>query len=153
MAQSHRCLRAQPAVAVYFLAAAITGAALLLAGGCQREVPLQERVKAYWEARLAGDFQATFRLEEPETGIGEKEYLLRMAKGNILFRSYQTGEVSITDRDRAQVGLTLKYAIPGAPTQFESRLSDPWVKVGGQWYHLMPFKEPARKPAAEAPAS
>jgi len=150
MAQPDSCRRARSTVAVYVLAVAITGAALFLAGGCQREVPLEERVKAYWDARVAGDFQAAFRLEEPGTGVNEKEYLLRMAKGNILFRSYQTGEVSITERDKAQVRLTLKYAIPGAPTPFESKLSDPWVKVDRQWYHRMPFKKPTEKPAEEA---
>jgi hypothetical protein len=41
--------------------------------------------------------------------------------------------------DEAEVELQVQYLLPGLSRSVSSSMLDKWVKIDGQWYHLLPL--------------
>ena len=116
---------------------ALCGAAVLaLACSCGgKAVPLNERIQAYWEARVKGQVEQAFEFETP--GVMEKQdYLKKMMATNIAFTKYSIRSIR-EKADEAEVDLQVEYLLPGLSRPVSSSLLDKWVRVEGRWYHLL----------------
>lgn len=102
--------------------------------GCSKPVPLETRVRAYWEARRVRDFTTAYALENPSSGVSQATYIQKMAAGTIVYESVRIQEVQ-EDGVRATVKLHLSYRIPGLPKAVQTTMSDPWTRVGREWVH------------------
>lgn len=108
--------------------------------GCATALPLEKRVSAYWQAREARDFGASYELEDPRSGIDKAQYLATMAAGNVEYRSFKIQEVH-QEGDKANVVLKIVYRIPMVPKNAEGSLTEEWTRVGRHWYHKNPLTE------------
>jgi len=133
-----------------------------LFAGCEKAIPLEERVKAYWDARKARNFVAAYKMEDPRSGVDENLYISRLAGGKVAYESVSVAEIQ-SKEDQAQVTLDIGYSVAGLPKTFKSKLKEEWYRIGRQWYHQMPVKtgakpprpqfQPPTRPQGQAPAS
>jgi len=110
--------------------------AAVLACSCHgKAVPLNERIQAYWEARVKRQVERAFEFETP--GVMEKQdYLKKMMATNIAFTKYSIRSIR-EKADEAEVDLQVEYLLPGLSRPVSSSLLDKWVRVEGRWYHLL----------------
>lgn len=133
--------------------------AVSVLAGCEKSIPLEERVQAYWDARKARNFVASYKMEDPRSGIDENRYISRLASGKVVYESVNIAEIQ-REESQAQVTLEIAYSVPGLPKSVKSRLREMWYRIGRQWYHQMPVKTGAKQvrqqgqpPASPPPSS
>jgi hypothetical protein len=113
------------------------GLACMVASACRgKQASLEDRVKAYWDARIKGQVEQTYEFEAP--GSMDKEaYLQKMRSMPVAFRK-STIESIKESGDEAEVKLRQEFLLPGLSRSASSSMLDKWVKVRGRWYHMLP---------------
>lgn len=117
---------------------------LSLVGGLQAaqddSKALKERAKAFWEARVKGDWATVYDyLSEAELGGHTKEQYIAFSKekGPFTYHSYTLGEVDV-DGDLGWVKTVCDFSptqFPGVrPTHLDRW--EIWEKADGKWYPL-----------------
>lgn len=109
----------------------------MLASCGGKPASLEERVKAYWEARTKGQAEKSFELEVPGT-IDKSAYLKRILTAPVTFTSYSIQTIK-ENGNEAVVELQTEYLLPGLSRPVSSSMSEEWVRVKGQWYHHLPI--------------
>ena len=97
---------------------------------------LQEQVKKYWEARIAGAIEQAYALEVPGT-LDKPTYQNKLLKSPVIFRAYTIQSIK-EDGDKAEVELRMEYILPGLSRTASSAMLDKWAKIHGRWYHELP---------------
>ncbi len=111
---------------------------LMVAFGCsEKTVALEERAQAYWQAREKGKVEQAFTFEKPGS-IEQSTYLKKLATSHVAFTSVVIRSIQERD-DGAEVELQVQYLLPGLSRSVSSSMLDKWVKIKGQWYHLLPL--------------
>lgn len=111
---------------------------LMVASACsEKAAPLEERAKAYWQAREKGKVEQAFAFEKPGS-IEQSTYLKKLATSNVTFTSCVIRSIK-EKGDEAEVELQVQYLLPGLSRSVSSSMLDKWVKIKGQWYHLLPL--------------
>lgn len=114
------------------------GVVLVVASACREKgATLEERTQAYWEARVKGKVEQTFKFEKPGS-IEQIAYVKKLSTSPVTL----TGSTirSIKEKgDEAEVELQVQYLLPGLSRSVSSSMLDKWVKIEGQWYHLLPL--------------
>ncbi len=114
---------------------ALCSAAVLACSCHGKAAPLNERIQAYWDARVKRQVERAFEFEMP--GVMEKQdYLKKMMATNIAFTKYSIRSIR-EKADEAEVDLQVEYLLPGLSRPVSSSLLDKWVRVEGRWYHLL----------------
>jgi hypothetical protein len=124
---------------------------------------LRERAKAFWEARVKGDWTTVYDfLSEAETGGATKEQYAAFSKekGPFTFLSYQLGEVE-TEGDMGWVKTVCSFTPTSFPGVRPSHMDrwEIWEKADGKWYPVSrqqyenyPQLPPRLRPLAEEKA-
>lgn len=109
------------------------GLLFVLASACGgKPANLEERVTAYWQARLQKQAEKAFEFEAP--GRVEKSiYLNRILAAPISFTASSITSIR-EEGDEATVHLQMEYLLPGLTRPVTSSTAEKWVKVRGQWY-------------------
>jgi hypothetical protein len=111
---------------------------LMVASACSEKVAtLEERIQAYWEARVKGKVEQAFTFEKPGS-IEQLAYLKKLSTSPVTFTASAIRSVREKD-DEAEVELQVQYLLPGLSRSVSSSMLDKWVKIKGQWYHLLPL--------------
>ena len=111
---------------------------LVVASACSEKVAtLEERAQAYWEARVKGKVEQAFTFEKPGS-IEHLAYLKKLSISHVTFTSSAIRSIKEKD-DEAEVELQVQYLLPGLSRSVSSSMLDKWVKIEGQWYHLLPL--------------
>jgi hypothetical protein len=111
---------------------------LVVASACsEKAATLEERVQAYWQAREKGKVEQAFTFEKPGS-IEQPTYLKKLATSHVTFTSCVIQSIKEKD-DEAEVELQVHYLLPGLSRSVSSSMLDKWVKIEGQWYHLLPL--------------
>jgi hypothetical protein len=111
---------------------------LMVASACSEKVtPLEERAQAYWEARVKGKVEKAFTFEKPGS-IEHFTYLKKLSTSHVTFTASVIQSIQEKD-DEAEVELQVHYLLPGLSRSVSSSMLDKWVKIEGQWYHLLPL--------------
>lgn len=118
---------------------------VLLGTGCESTTPVEERVAAYWQARAARDFSASYELEDPESDVTKEQYVTRLASGSVEYLSVAVRDIEV-DGDEATADLEIVYRVLGLSKAVTGRTTDVWWKRGRQWHHRM-----AVEPATSSP--
>ncbi len=114
---------------------ALCSAAVLACSCHGKAAPLNERIQAYWDARVKRQVERAFEFETP--GVMEKQdYLTNMMATNIAFTKYSIRSIR-EKADEAEVDLQVEYLLPGLSRPVSSSMLDKWVRVEGRWYHLL----------------
>lgn len=121
---------------------------LLILAACaslpSRSGSLDDSVSAYWNARLAEDYAKAFSYEERsrDKNITEKQYMENLIKHGLKVKSFQIGEISYEDENRATVKTEVVYTIPKLGkmewdnnTPMKNEFPDLWIRKDGKWYH------------------
>ena len=155
MGNWNRHVRTGP-VALRFWMSALVSAVLLagcasLPGGGDR-ASLQERAAAFWEARMAGDWLSAYQYESAsveEDGIDLQAYV---RKQGLIFKSAKVTDVVVKEGNEAIANVEIAYVIPGFASAgpVEAAMEDPWVLIGGQWYHHYTRSSPFAKERKKA---
>lgn len=116
------------------------GLLLMLASACGgKSASLEERVAAYWQARLQKQAEKAFEFEAPGS-IEKAKYLQQMFTSPISFTG--SSIMSIRENgDEATVNLQMQYLLPGLTRPVTSPLAEKWTKIRGQWYRQSPKQE------------
>lgn len=111
---------------------------LVVASACsEKVVTLEERAQAYWEARAKGKVEQAFKFEKPGS-IEQFAYLKKLSTSPVTFTASEIRSIKEKD-DEAEVELQVQYLLPGLSRSVSSSMLDKWVKIEGQWYHLLPL--------------
>jgi len=111
---------------------------LVVASACSEKVAtLEERAQAYWQARAKGKVEQAFAFEKPGS-IEQSTYLKKLVTSHVTFTSCVIQSIKEKD-DEAEVELQVQYLLPGLSRSVSSSMLDKWVKIEGQWYHLLPL--------------
>ncbi|NOT53068.1 MAG: hypothetical protein HOP18_00540 [Deltaproteobacteria bacterium] len=111
---------------------------LMVASSCSgKPATLEERARAYWQAREKGKLEQAFAFEKPGS-IEQSTYLKKLATSQVTFTSCVIQSIQERD-DEAEVELQVQYLLPGLSRSVSSSMLDKWVKIEGQWYHLLPL--------------
>jgi hypothetical protein len=111
---------------------------LMVASACtEKPATLEERAQAYWQARVKGKVEQAFTFEKPGS-IEQSTYLKRLVTSHVTFTSCVIQSIKEKD-DEAEVELQVQYLLPGLSRSVSSSMLDKWVKIEGQWYHLLPL--------------
>lgn len=96
---------------------------------------LDERARAYWEARVAGDLVTTFDFETDKLsgGMTLSQYVRR--RGRIVYKAAKVLHSELTGSDAAVINVIVEAVVPGLPGTVKSEFKDHWVYVDGMWYH------------------
>jgi len=115
---------------------------------------LEDRARAFWAARVAGDLVTTYEYEDakPLGTMSLQQYV--SGRGGL---HYKSAQVRHAECGSAEAGCTvyvdIEYVVPGLGLQtMKSSLKDPWVSIEGQWYHRAKRAHPLTGAPAE-PAS
>lgn len=129
---------------------------LFISTGCAKkeaiknsaEEVLRERVMAYWNYKINGEFDKSYEFEDPfyrET-VSMVSYI-KSFSGAVKWRGLEITGMKI-DGEVADIGLNLRLdvAIPqfNAGT-INSAITEKWVNVEGKWHHIQPKKGLSRK--------
>ena len=104
----------------------------------QRAQPLEQRVAAFWEARIQDDDFAAYQYEAyAHTGkITPTQYVKRRSP-LMKYTEYSINKIQEQENE-AQVRVVIKYqlTVPGMTTlSLDSVVQDRWVRLdNGQWY-------------------
>jgi hypothetical protein len=111
-------------------------------------VPLEQRVREYWQARVDGNKDLSFQYEHPDQQerLGREKYKRRI-DSSIRIKQFSVLKVS-SDPDNEEIATvrlgatyTYDFRIPGAkPITVPTHLTDYWQKEGEVWYHVIDFK-------------
>lgn len=102
------------------------------------ERELQERVRAYWEARMAGSERVFAFYTPPERG-GPRARSDVSERGNLRFTGFEIEKVELRG-DEGTVVVRVEAASPdagtGAPLRSgrSARVREAWDRVDGTWY-------------------
>lgn len=126
---------------------------VLAASGCQssgKAESLEERIKAFWDARVAGDDIKAYNYESyTKTGTVTANQYVRGRSPAFKYRSYEVKKIE-EQGNEATVTLDLRYQVM-VPTRGDLNLGmtrkEQWVKLDdGLWYHRS--KEKGKKKAS-----
>ncbi|MSQ47164.1 MAG: hypothetical protein EXR78_02060 [Deltaproteobacteria bacterium] len=110
----------------------------MVASACsEKSATLEERVQAYWQAREKGKVEQAFAFEKPGS-IEQSIHQKQLATSPVTFTSAVIRSIKEKD-DEAEVELQVQYLLPGLSRPVSSSMLDKWVKIEGQWYHLLPL--------------
>ncbi|MDX1605503.1 MAG: hypothetical protein R3202_04870 [Candidatus Competibacterales bacterium] len=96
---------------------------------------LQNRVQAFWEARVAGDPITAFQYEEVSVNDTVTLQQYARSKGNIRYRTAEVLDIHLLTPDEARAEVAIEGVIPGLPDLYKGIVKDRWVKIDGTWYH------------------
>jgi len=98
---------------------------------------LEERVRGFWEARIAGDDLKAYAYEAyAKTGKMTPTQYVRARSPVFQYRAYTVKGIE-EQQDEATVTIDLRYSL-ALPTKKDVKLSmnlqERWVRLDGQWY-------------------
>lgn len=96
---------------------------------------LDARVRAYWQARVAGDLITQYQYEQSKaTGkLSLQQYV--SGSGSMSFLKARVLDVQLTDSKAAEAKVAIEARFPGLSMLYKSVIEDRWVKIDGEWYH------------------
>lgn len=98
---------------------------------------LRQRAEAYWKVRLAGDLVAAWDFEEAKAR--RQLTLAQYAKGSgMMFTKVVVTGATLEAEGKGSVTMETEYFVPGLKSKkpLQQTLSDPWVWIDNQWYHV-----------------
>ena len=96
---------------------------------------LDDRARAYWEARVNGDLVTTFDYEAVNVkGVVSLSQYVR-SRSRIVYKRAKVLNTEVVGKDRAVANLVVEAVVPGLPGTFTSEFEDEWVFIDGLWYH------------------
>ena len=104
----------------------------------QHAQPLEQRVTAFWEARIQDDDFAAYEYEAyAHTGKMTPTQYVRRRSPLMKYTEYSINKIQEQENE-AQVRIVIKYqlTVPGMTTlSLDSVVKDRWVRLdNGQWY-------------------
>jgi hypothetical protein len=119
----------------------------LFFGACQAErktgeaASLEERVRAFWDARIAGDDLNAYRYEAyAKTGKMTSEQYVRARNPALRYKAYEMKKIE-ENGDNATVAIDLQYhlILPArGDLDLSMQVREQWVRLDdGQWYRQL----------------
>ena len=104
----------------------------------QQAQPLEQRVRAFWEARIQDDDLAAYQYEAyAHTGKMTQTQYVRRRSPLMKYTEYSISDIQEHENE-AQVKVVIKYqlTVPGmTELSLDSVVKDRWVRLdNGQWY-------------------
>jgi hypothetical protein len=104
------------------------------------EEALRERVMAYWDYKIKGEFDKSYEYEDPlfrkKTGL--VSYIRSFRPEVVKWKSVRIEKIAKED-DLATINLNVrtKVTLPQIKgVENNSEIKDKWVRVDGIWYHV-----------------
>lgn len=98
-------------------------------------VPLDERIKAYWAAREAGDEKTMYGMESAALPGGWLTPVVAAERGTGLSVSNAEIGKPAVQGDHAQVDVTAEVRVPAFRKPMRTTTTDKWIRIDGVWYH------------------
>jgi len=102
---------------------------------------LEERVKGFWDARVAGDDAKAYHYEAySKTNTMTLQNYLQARNPALKYNGYEVKKVEEKgDEATVIVDVTYHLVVPArADLDLSMALTEPWVRLDGQWYRQLP---------------
>jgi hypothetical protein len=122
---------------------------LIILGGCATkdalksvsdEDILRERVMAYWDYKVKGEFDKSYEYEHPlfKKQTSMVKYIQGFKSGVARWLGTNVEDIEIKgDTAEASVNVKTVVRIPRVkPIESDSLIKEKWVKTDGMWYHV-----------------
>jgi hypothetical protein len=122
-------------LAFYLVTGCATGKDAVTTQGLNEDSLRSEAVR-YWNARIDGDYETAYSIEDKEGLPAFADYRLEASsirKHNV--QNFSIERISIEGM-RATLSLTFSVRLPASPKPFKSIIRDSWVYRDGAWQHL-----------------
>jgi len=106
----------------------------------KKEAELRERVQAWWDAAIKGDFAKAYSLEAPayRASVPFDEYALGMGRKKVRWKMATLKELRYDRPDAAEaiIALDFSFALPGTDQIAETKadIRDQWTFSDGKWW-------------------
>lgn len=121
------------------IVAAQEGAAAAADSAADEPESLEARVRAYWQARVAGDLVTMYNYEKirADGDVSLAQYV--RASTSIVYKNAKVLNTEIVGEREAVANLIVEYKVIGLPGEpLKTKYRDSWVKIDGVWYHGKP---------------
>ena len=100
------------------------------------EDSLRSTAECYWNARIDGDYNTAYTIEDREDLPDFGDY--RLAAGSVRKPKVRDFSIDKIDIEGTRAALTLKLSVhlPASPKPFKSIIRDSWIYKNGAWRHL-----------------
>lgn len=111
---------------------------LLAQENSENKPKLEQRVQAYWDAKLVGDAVAAYDFEAVK--VRDKMPLSQYVRstGKIIYKEVDLLNIEIISSEQATALLKMEILVPGMLEPLKTNVKDNWVAIDGQWYHAPP---------------
>lgn len=106
------------------------------------EEVLKQRVTAYWDYKIKGEFEKSYEYESPlyRKKVDLVNYIRSFGTGTAKWTGVKITGMAIQG-DLAQVHLKIRVklgqrVVHGKEVELWTAISEPWMKQGGVWYHV-----------------
>ena len=102
---------------------------------------LRQRVMVYWNAMINEEYEKMYEIEYPlfKKETTRSKYIRFMSNPSMKYDSYEIIDIKRVDADvsevNGKVNVTLK-PFGAKPLTVDRVLSERWVRVEGEWYHV-----------------
>jgi hypothetical protein len=105
----------------------------------------EDRVDAFWKARVAGDLLMLYELEAVSVTdqITLRQYMNK--SGQLIYKNAKITETNLVSDDEAYAEIKAEVIVPGLKGTLNSRFKDQWININGQWYHRGRARLPVAK--------
>jgi hypothetical protein len=129
---------------------------LIIFSGCatkeavrkESEERLRQRVATYWTYKMKQEQDKMYPLESPfyRKTVRLTTYVKRSDNPLVDYKTFDILEIDMKD-DNADVKMVVKERIivPGSkPFEYDMALTEQWVRIDGEWYHIFGNKQLTR---------
>lgn len=96
---------------------------------------LQDRVRAFWQARAVGDMITAYQYEAYKATHKRSLQVYVRKAGQVAYRRADVIDVRELESDQALAIVEVETIIQGLPSPLTTRFNDRWIKIEGEWYH------------------
>lgn len=104
----------------------------------QAEQGLEQRVRAYWDAKVSGDAVLAYEYEAVKANgtVPLSKYV--RGTGKLIYEKVAVLNVEVVAPEQAIALLEMQIMVPGMMEPLTTQTKDSWVEINGEWYHSPP---------------
>ncbi|MEZ5591182.1 MAG: hypothetical protein R3F53_10940 [Gammaproteobacteria bacterium] len=104
----------------------------------QADQSLEQRVRAYWDAKVSGDAVLAYEYEVVKANgtVPLSKYV--RGTGKLIYEEVAVLNVEVVAPEQAIALLEMQIVVPGMMEPLTTKLKDSWVEIDGKWYHSPP---------------
>jgi len=116
----------------------VMGLLIPLLSVAQPVTGLEQRVRAYWDAKVIGDAVSAYEYEavKAKDEVPLSKYV--RGTGKLIYKEVTVLNIEIVASGEASALLEMQVQVPGMLEPLTTKAKDKWIAINGEWYHSPP---------------